>query len=195
MSAPRFSPLRVGALVSLTALVTVGVTKMWAGYLMAEDQTTSVRLMADKPETHVAIPVHNQPNQLPGSAAARLLIFPQFTTEVTDRILSVSGKARIYETDQKVSYVWSLRIFQDGGIAKLFREHHYTDHPITLNEGRATAQPEFLDQVILPPGKYKVELTLYAVPLDFDFLKLKRGEDIQRSVHSLARRHRRVVVE
>ena len=99
---------------------------------------------------------------------------------VTGRQVAVSGNVEAVDKVPGSSYIWLLRVYTNDKQRQLLKEHHYLDQAVTLPEGEVAMNPAFNDTIELPPGGYKVELTMYAVPPDFPFKKVKFGEDMRK---------------
>lgn len=135
----------------------------------------------------------------PGPAAeppnvTQSLSFPRIATHVEGRQVFVSGKAEVFDRVPGNLYIWLLRIYSTGKGARLLREHHYLENAMQLADSGA-ASPTFDDAVWLDPGTYKVELTIYAVPADFPFPKVKFGEDLKYKAIAKLTRSKRVIVQ
>jgi len=101
------------------------------------------------------------------------------SVKVMGRQVAVAGSAEVTDqTSSHLVYVWLLRVHAYGREDKLLWEHHYLDRPATLPEGETVGRPSFADVITLDPGKYHVKLILYAVPADFRFRSIERGEDM-----------------
>ena len=110
-------------------------------------------------------------------------------------LVTVSGAADVYDTTPDARYVRSIRVYRYPK-GPLFREHHYVDQAVWLPEGQTTIKPEFHDEFPLPPGDYKVELSLYAVDVQqvrqfgFDWRRVKPGEDLGKRLSRVSRGQR-----
>ena len=109
-------------------------------------------------------------------------------------MMFVQGMGEIIDTTPDLQYVWLLRIYANEGSKQLINEHHYIAQAITLAEGEQKASPTFKDSFDMNPGSYRVELTLYGVPKDFNFGDLRFGESMRSTARSKVSNFKRVVV-
>ncbi len=108
----------------------------------------------------------------------RNVAFGQMTAEVNGQFVVVKGEASVSESVAGNAYQWLLRVYDAGGKKALFKEQHYPDGAVVVQEP-GDIHPEFSDVITLPPGKYRIELTVYAVPQGFAVNKLPFGADMR----------------
>jgi hypothetical protein len=117
-----------------------------------------------------------------------------FDAHAEGRTAVIAGKAAIYDADGS-HFVWSVRVFGTGPDKALVHERHYDDQVFWLDAGNTFAAPSFAERLPLPPGRHRVVLSLYAVAPDFDFRRLKRGEEIRNRVRTLISMGSRLTIE
>jgi len=106
--------------------------------------------------------------------------FSLMTATVAGRQVVVKGAANVSESVAGNAYVWLLRVYSSRGKKALLDEQHYPDGAVVV-EQPGDIRPAFADAIELPPGKYKIELTLYAVPRGFAVDKLPFGADMKKA--------------
>jgi hypothetical protein len=122
----------------------------------------------------------------------RAMKYERIAATVEDDIVTVEGTALINETDPTFLYIWSTRIYDAPRGGKLLKERHYTDAAISgLGEMVATCRHD----VILAPGQYRIELSLYCVPAGWDWSRVERGADLKMLVEAKLSGSRRVTIE
>jgi hypothetical protein len=117
-----------------------------------------------------------QPAQLPVNAIGGAR-FGEMTVETGGGQVFIKGFAEVFEAVNDHQYVWLLRVYDAK--EKLIDEHHYIREAVALPAGESSASPEFKDTIDLEPGDYRIELSLYGVPRNFDFGSLKFGENMK----------------
>jgi hypothetical protein len=105
--------------------------------------------------------------------------YTNLSVAVTEHDVDVSAKVQVGDLLGNLRYVWLLRVYKPAKPNVLLWEHHYLEQIFTLPHGETTMNPSFHDKVPLPVGDYRVEVTLYSVPPDFQFDKVKFGEDMK----------------
>jgi hypothetical protein len=125
--------------------------------------------------------------------------FPSSWTEyrhmgatVNGQFVTIEGSALVHQIDTTIRYLWSTRIYEPGENGKLLKERHYTDQAIG---GEVDMTPEFRDVVLLEPGRYRVELTLYGVRPGWDWSAVPRGKDLHLKAWLTMDRSQTVTIE
>jgi hypothetical protein len=134
-----------------------------------------------------------------GGAVQRHVTSGPMALRVDGRLVAISGRARVFDGDPGNLFVWLVRVYADDGARKrrLLKEQHYVDRPAVLPPGETVMHPTFDDIVDLSdlkPGAYQVELSLYGVPPDFPFARVKFGEDLHRKTHGWVGRSQKVTL-
>jgi hypothetical protein len=87
----------------------------------------------------------------------------------------VSASVNMYSQSNDHDYMWRLRVYPDGqelpGIDKAYEDQIFEIHP----SGRMT--PTFDESIPLPVGKYRITLSLYAMPKGYDRTQLVDGSN------------------
>ncbi len=115
----------------------------------------------------------------PRPDVVRAANFTEMNVAVAGRRVAVSGEVQIYDTVPGLRYIWLLRIYRHDKAKTLLKEHHYLDQAIVMPDGDVNMTPAFDDMIELPAGAYRVELTLYAVPPNFQFKRVKFGQEMK----------------
>lgn len=135
-----------------------------------KSSTTSKTVSANRAK---AIPnLAAQKGDVPTPIAAMFKL-EQFDVAVIGREVGVSAKVAMWDTRAGVSFLWSLRV-SDPSTKQTFLMKHYKNQIFNLTEGQAN--PTFEESETLLPGTYAVRLTLYEIPANFDYAKLKDEE-------------------
>lgn len=109
------------------------------------------------------------------------------------RDVLVTGWADVADDEGSNEYVWTVRAHAVGGLRRLVHERHSAEGRTTLAAG-SVGRPEFADAIELPPGEYRVTLTLHVVPRGFDWSAIDRGEDLRERGASQVSAARKVVI-
>jgi hypothetical protein len=99
---------------------------------------------------------------------------------VVDGQVEVALASEALETDPRVYFLWSLRVFADGPGRKLLSEHYYKDQTFKVQLGERTEQT-FHESFALAPGAYRVQVNLHRIREGFDLAKLVQKDVWQRS--------------
>ena len=140
-----------------------------------------------------------EPNPLANPRVVRSLAFPGMAAQSEGQLVAVSGHARV--DDRKARQPVHLAVKglplseSKNKRGAILQEHHYLENAVALEAGQTRMTPTFNDVIILKPGTYHVELTIYAVPPDFQFNRVKFGEDIKKKAGAGLTRHAKVVVK
>ncbi len=111
----------------------------------------------------------------------RRAAFQKLAVKVDGRHVEVFGRVQVFDAIPGSNYIWLLRIYTNDKARRLLKEHHYQEQAVTLPDGEAVMSPSFYDTTELPPGSYKFELAMYAVPPDFPLGELKFGQDMKKT--------------
>lgn len=133
------------------------------------------------------------PGQMP-SPSLRRMHFRQMDVVTVGQRVAVTGAAEVYETVPGNLYVWLLRIYSGDDQKPLLKEHHYANRAVIVPQGVDTMSPTFEDAFELPPGVYKVELTIYCVAPGFPFDKLQYGEEMRKATLTKLSRFRKITI-
>lgn len=174
-----------------TLLAAIAVIAMIVAAAVAQHfvQTTGKTELV---EQHEGLPPpHAQFPEQPPDDLQRSMEFTTLQVGTEGGIVTLDGQIHVYETTPGVSYVWSVRVYKGQEVVK---EHHYSDQPAWLAAGKGVMQPQFHDQFPMPPGSYRVELSLYAVPEGFNFGTVKPGENIKAKVLAKVSRSSRITI-
>jgi hypothetical protein len=125
-------------------------------------------------------PMPDQPAaEIPAHFRRRMGWDRRLEVAVDGHQVAVAGSAHVFDRVGDECYTWSLRIFGDSKEKPLIRECHYERLTFWPEPGQTEMRPEFRDSFVLPAGAYKVELSLYHAPPNFNFGKRKPGEDLR----------------
>jgi hypothetical protein len=116
----------------------------------------------------------------PPPAMLRSMTFGRMAATVVGRQVVVEGAADVSESVAGNAYYWLLRVYEAGGKKALLDERHYTDGALVA-EQPGHLHHQFADAIELAPGKYKIELTIYAAPQGFAAGKLPFGADMRQA--------------
>lgn len=94
-----------------------------------------------------------------------------FTATANGTLVNVKGRAYIFDTRPKTSYVWCLRVF-DPDQKQVLLQRFY-DKQIFQVPASKELNPTFQDLIELAPGTYRIELTGYEIPSNLGLENLK----------------------
>jgi hypothetical protein len=118
---------------------------------------------------------HANAVRVPGPTSIMEVASRGFDVRIDGHHVLVSAAAEIYERQGgSHRHVWALRVFAiEGEPGKLserpFRSRYYHEQAFTLPAGPAARMhPTFAEALELPPGRYRVAVTLHSLQPDFD---------------------------
>jgi len=134
-------------------------------------------------------PIAEQARALEAGPAANSLVLPDtfvssggvdgvLHVTAEDGEVNVSLASRLIESNPTISFLWSLRVFDDSRNPRLLSEHYYEGQMFKVALRQQTSQT-FRESFALAPGAYKVQVTLHRLPDGFDLTKL-RDKDVWR---------------
>lgn len=136
-------------------------------------------------------PQQGNPSEVEEPVASFRMRSMSISTDGNTVTVAASGSLRDSRPD--VAYFWSLRVFDISDNPQVISKKHYLNQsfhaPINFFNvplgfdviPRFEAAPEFADTIKLAPGKYRIEVTLSAVPTKFDTKTLSE-ERVFRSI-------------
>jgi hypothetical protein len=130
---------------------------------------------------------------LPDCDKIRTVRFPASNVTVNGRTVVITGQAEIEDGTGENKYLWLVRIYEANHLKTLVKEHHYFNQVFQVEGGHAF--PTFADQVDLPPGRYQVQLILYARALGFDLARTQPEEDLKKTFEGSLTHAHEVTVE
>jgi hypothetical protein len=200
MRTPEFTRRRMVAVVLATAILTILATRRLVGQLAARGRippADTARIEPGPVEVRPRVPRRDGRPFVPPPGLMAAATFPTFDVQVDGRRVSVMGEVHVDCAEPGHAYIWLLRahaVGDDPKQLKVHKEHHYLENAISLAEGESRMKPAFADTIELAPGRYKIELILYAVPPGFNFEGLKFGEDMGPKAIIDVSRSRRITI-
>jgi hypothetical protein len=171
----------------------------WTVIGRALGQSNAAPRMHDTSEQHLVLPGEAIPQPAeapPDPFVDSVMIFREMKVQTQGNTAAVSGQVKVFDRVPGRQYIWLLRVYSfNDNKRKLLREHHYLEDALRLAEGQARMAPDFNDFIGFDPGTYHVELTLYGVPLDFQFNRMRFGEDMRQRTLTLVQHFKEVVIE
>jgi hypothetical protein len=147
-------------------------------------------------EQHLSMPeAMPRPEAPPGPFTKFVMTFRRMKVHTEGNMAAVFGQVKVFDRVPGNQYIWLLRVYSyKNNKPKLLREHHYLENAVLLAEGQTQMVPVFNDFIGLDPGSYRLELTLYGVPPNFPFNRVKFGEDMRKRTLALVSHFARVVI-
>ncbi len=136
-------------------------------------------------------PIAEQARKIELDRAARELVIPESLVSsggmdgalhvtAVDGNVNVSLASSLIEADPTISYLWSLRVFDDSRNRKMLSEHYYESEMFKIALRQQTSQT-FRESFALAPGAYRVQVNLHRIPDGFDLSKLADKDVWQRN--------------
>lgn len=178
-------------------LVFLGVLLTWWATSSLVAQTKSSQMIATKPHGTLTVgPRRDHGKTVPDfhkGPEAKLRDFLQstdtcqvslgsFNASADGRQVVVSANFPILERPPHATFLWALCVY-DGTtkpkMAKMLSEHYYLNQLFQLPEDQVEMSPTFSETFPLAPGVYRVHVSLYRLPANFDLTSLRTTEPMR----------------
>jgi hypothetical protein len=119
--------------------------------------------------------------EIPDTLRSSIAVVGALGIRQIDGEVNVGLTIRTYETRPAISFLWSLRVFQDSQNPRLIFEEYYRNEIFKVPL-REMAVHTFHESFALPPGSYRVQVNLHKIPEGFDFSRLTDNSTWERSL-------------